>query len=140
MRVGLSQEEPVQDATTSQIDSQGKHSVQARPADERKKLTDVFQGVDTTLSGGASSLEIRQVVCDSRRVQSGALFFALHGAKAEGNVFVQDAIKRGAIGIASETQAPATPPARVVWIQVREARKALAITAANFFGHPANAL
>jgi UDP-N-acetylmuramoyl-L-alanyl-D-glutamate--2,6-diaminopimelate ligase len=28
----------------------------------------------------------------------------------------------------------------VTWVQVREARKALAITAANFFGHPANAL
>jgi UDP-N-acetylmuramoyl-L-alanyl-D-glutamate--2,6-diaminopimelate ligase len=73
-------------------------------------------------------------------VQAGALFFALHGAKADGNAFIQDAIKRGAIAIASEAPAPPKLPAGVVWIQVREARKALAIAAANFLGHPANAL
>src|SRR5438445_442415 len=39
-----------------------------------------------------------------------------------------------------EEPAPGTIPAGVAWIQVREARKALAITAANFFGHPAKAL
>src|SRR2546428_5561239 len=40
----------------------------------------------------------------------------------------------------SKGRAPATLPARVLWIKVREARKALAITAANFLGHPASAL
>jgi len=86
------------------------------------------------------SMEIRQVACDSRKVQPGALFFALHGAKADGNAFIQDAIKRGAVAIASEEQAAGTIPAGVAWIQVREARKALAITAANFLGHPASTL
>jgi len=100
----------------------------------------VLKGVEVSLPARASGLEIRQVACDSRRVQPGALFFALHGAKADGNAFVQDAIKRGAIAIASEEQAPGTIPAGVAWIQVHEARKALAIIAANFLEHPANAL
>src|SRR3989454_1458873 len=140
MRIGLSQEEQIQDAATNQADSQRKHSVQAGLLDDRKKLSEVFQGVETTLSAGASTLEIGQVACDSRKVEPGALFFALHGTKADGNAFIQDATKRGAIAIASEAQAPATLPARVLWIKVREARKALAITAANFLGHPASAL
>src|SRR4029077_11344402 len=104
-----------------------------------KKLTEVFEDVGATLPAGAGGLEIRQITCDSRKVQTGALFFALHGAKADGNAFIQDAITQGAAAIASEDQAPSTLPAGVAWIQVREARKALAITAANFFGHPANA-
>jgi UDP-N-acetylmuramoyl-L-alanyl-D-glutamate--2,6-diaminopimelate ligase len=140
MRTGLSPEEQVQDAATNQVDSQRKHFAQGTPADRRKKLTEVFRGVEATLSAAASALEIKQVVCDSRRVQPGALFFALHGAKADGNAFIQDAIKRGAVAIASEEKAPGKIPDGVVWIQVREARKALAITAANFFGNPANAL
>jgi len=140
MRIGLSPEEQIQDAATNQADSQRKHSVQAGLLDDRKKLSEVFQGVETTLSAGASTLEIGQVACDSRKVEPGALFFALHGTKADGNAFIQDAIKRGAIAIASEAQAPDTLPARVLWIKVREARKALAITAANFLGHPASAL
>jgi len=85
-------------------------------------------------------MEIRQVACDSRKVQPRALFFALHGAKVDGNAFIRDAVSRGAAAIASEENAPAAIPSSVAWIQVREARKALAVTAANFFGHPANAL
>jgi len=42
--------------------------------------------------------------------------------------------------IASEVAAPAALPATVAWVQVPDARKALAIAAANFYGHPANAL
>jgi UDP-N-acetylmuramoyl-L-alanyl-D-glutamate--2,6-diaminopimelate ligase len=140
MRTGLSQEEKVQDAATNQADSQRKYSAPANPGDNRKKLTAVFGGVETTLPAGASNLEIRQVACDSRKVQPGALFFALHGAKADGNAFIQEAIKRGAVAIASEDPALGTIPEGVGWIQVREARKVLAITAANFLGHPANAL
>ncbi len=140
MKIGLSQEEQVQDAATNQLDSQRKHSARASAADSGRKLSEVFQGVDTPLPAGARGLEIRQLACDSRKVRPGALFFALHGAKADGNTFIRDAIKRGAVAIASEEQAPSTIPAGVTWIQVREARKALAITAANFLGHPANAL
>jgi UDP-N-acetylmuramoyl-L-alanyl-D-glutamate--2,6-diaminopimelate ligase len=140
MRIALSQEEQVQDAATNQADSKRKHSAQASSGDDRKKLTVVLQNVEATLPSGANNLEICQVVCDSRKVQPGALFFALHGAKADGNAFIQDAIKRGAIAIASEEPASGTIPAGVAWINLREARKALAITAANFLGHPANAL
>jgi UDP-N-acetylmuramoyl-L-alanyl-D-glutamate--2,6-diaminopimelate ligase len=140
MRIGLSPEEQVQDTATKQADRQRKRSDQAKPGEVRKKLMEVFQGANVSLPAGASSLGICQVACDSRKVQAGALFFALHGAKADGNAFIQDAIKRGAIAIASEAPAPAKFPAGVVWIQVRDARKALAITAANFLGHPASAL
>jgi UDP-N-acetylmuramoyl-L-alanyl-D-glutamate--2,6-diaminopimelate ligase len=140
MRIGLSPEEQVQDAATKQADRQRQRSAQANPGEVRKNLVEVFQGADVSLPAGASSLGIRQVACDSRKVQAGALFFALHGAKADGNAFIQDAIKRGTIAIASEAPAPPKLPAGVVWIQVREARKALAITTANFLGHPANAL
>jgi len=138
--MGLSQEEQVQDAATNQVDSQGKRSAQASSGVDRKMLSEVFAGVEATLPAGASSIGIRQVAYDSRKVQPSALFFALHGAKADGNAFIRDAIQQGAVAIASEDAAPGTIPAGVTWVQVREARKALAMTAANFLGHPANAL
>jgi UDP-N-acetylmuramoyl-L-alanyl-D-glutamate--2,6-diaminopimelate ligase len=140
MKIGLSQEEQVQDAATNQVDHQRKNSARASSTSSGRKLSDVFHGVETALPAGTSGLEIRQVVCDSRKVQPGALFFALHGAKADGNTFIQEAIKRGAVAIASEEPSPGAIPASVAWIRVRDARKALAITAANFMEHPANAL
>src|SRR5260370_10240854 len=131
MKIGLSQEEGVQGAATNQVDSQRKHSSCASGADSGTKLSEVFQAVEAALPAGASSLEIRQVACDSRKVRPGALFFALHGAKADGNKFIQDALKRGAVAIASEEQGPGTPPPGVAWVQVRDARKPLAITPPN---------
>src|SRR5438309_7894616 len=140
MKIGLSLEEGIQDNATNQVDNQGKQSARDSAAHRGRKLSEVLQGVETALPAAAKSLEIRQVACDSRKVRPGALFFALHGAKADGNKFIQGALKRGAVAIASEEPAPGKFPPGVAWIQVRGARKALAITAANFLGHPANAL
>ena len=114
--------------------------VQATESKTGKKLSELLQGVDVASPVVAKAIEIRQVTCDSRKVQPGALFFALHGAQADGNKFIRDAVKRGAVAIASEETRSGEFPSEVAWIQVREARKALAIAAANFFEHPADAL
>src|SRR5277367_2496478 len=109
------------------------------------RFSALLEGVTLASSAGASTagaagVEIRQLSCDSRKVAAGALFFALHGAKADGNTFLKDAIANGAVAIASEDAPPAWLPENIVWVQVREARKALAIAAANFYGHPASSL
>jgi len=71
---------------------------------------------------------------DSRRIETGHLFFAFAGAKADGRVFAQAALERGAIAIVSELPAPEgfSGP----WIVVEHGRKALAIAARNFYGQP----
>ena len=104
------------------------------------KLGALLKDVEADLLASAAEIEIRQVACDSRKVEEGTLFFALHGAKVDGNAFARDAIAKGAVAIASEEKPPSALPEGVPWIRVREARKALAITAANFFGHPAEGL
>jgi UDP-N-acetylmuramoyl-L-alanyl-D-glutamate--2,6-diaminopimelate ligase len=138
--MGLSQEEEAQDAATNETERQRKNSSHRDSATIGKKLSQLFEGLQAKLPAGASGVEIRQVACDSRKVQPGALFFALHGAKADGSAFIQDAVKRGAVAIAGTVPAISALPTGVAWIQVQDERKALAITAANFFGHPANAL
>jgi UDP-N-acetylmuramoyl-L-alanyl-D-glutamate--2,6-diaminopimelate ligase len=95
------------------------------------KLREVLLGVEAQIPAAVADLEIRQVACDSRKVRPRALFFALHGAKADGNAFIRDAVGRGAAGIVSEEAAPAMIPPSVAWIRVREARKALAVASAN---------
>ncbi len=140
MRTGLSQLEDTSNPKTNHADERQENSSARRVSPRSVKLRDLLQGTEASVSESAQDLEIRQVACDSRKVQPRALFFALHGAKADGNEFIRDAVSRGAAAIASEESAPAAIPSSVVWIQMREARKALAVTAANFFGHPAEAL
>ena len=103
-------------------------------------LREVFAGINANVSTPADSPTIRGIACDSRKVLLGYLFFALHGAKEDGNQYVRDAIARGASAIASEGAVPVDWPSNVAWIRVAESRKSLALAAANFFAHPTNAL
>jgi UDP-N-acetylmuramoyl-L-alanyl-D-glutamate--2,6-diaminopimelate ligase len=139
MRTGLSQIEDTS-SKPNYTDESGQDSSSRRVSPRSMKLPDLLQGTEASIPPAAQDLEIRQVASDSRKVKPRALFFALHGAQSDGNAFVRDAVSRGAAAIASEETAPASIPSSVAWIRVRDARKALAVTAANFLGHPAGAL
>ncbi len=114
----------------------------AAPRPTMMKLREILDGVGTIAIAGSLDAEIRAVVCDSRKAQPGTLFFALQGSKADGNRFISDAIEHGATAIASEDARPEDTPRNVVWVQLKKetARRGLALAAANFFHHPANAL
>ena len=103
-------------------------------------LRSLLEGVDVRSGLPARELRIRQVANDSRKVQTGALFVAIHGVATDGNLYAKDAAARGAAAVLSENPAPAEWPPEIPWVQVNEGRKALAITAANFYGRPAQAL
>jgi UDP-N-acetylmuramoyl-L-alanyl-D-glutamate--2,6-diaminopimelate ligase len=85
---------------------------------------------------GDPSLPVFAVTHDSRKVTSGALFVAIKGLVTDGNRFVDNAKRRGAIAIASE----APPEEGVAWIQVKDAREALATASAAVLGDPGKAL
>ena len=74
------------------------------------------------------------IAYDSRAVERGQLFVALKGQRADGTSFALDAIGRGASAVISEQTAP--PGVSVPWLVVGDARLALALTAAKFFGDP----
>ena len=88
----------------------------------------------------ARSLEVEctGVVYDSRRVTPGTVFVAVPGLKADGIQFVSQAIGAGAAAIVA--QQPAPGPAPVPWVVVTDARRALALLAAEFFEHPSHAM
>ena len=103
-------------------------------------LMSLLEGVELRSKAPETDITTLQVTHDSRKVQPGALFVAIPGVATDGALFARDAVSRGAIAVVSETPAPADWPAGTAWVQVTEARKALAITAANFFERPATAL
>jgi UDP-N-acetylmuramoyl-L-alanyl-D-glutamate--2,6-diaminopimelate ligase len=103
-------------------------------------LRSVLEGVEVRPTLPLGEIQILKVVNDSRKMQPGALFVAIHGEATDGNLYAKAAAERGAAAILSEAPAPADWNAQIPWIQVKEARKALAIAAANFYGQPAKAL
>ena len=97
----------------------------AVPLDERPLLPADRRALETPCRG---------VTHDSRRVESGWVFVALRGLKADGVDFAPKAIAAGAVAVVAD-RASATSTA-VPWIVVRDARLALAWLAAEFFAHP----
>ncbi len=100
----------------------------------------LLEGVEVRAQLPEREIAIRQVTHDSRKVQAGSLFVAIPGVATDGTLFAKDAVAHGAIAVLSEAAAPMDWPREVTWVQVAEARKALAISAANYFGRPADAL
>jgi UDP-N-acetylmuramoyl-L-alanyl-D-glutamate--2,6-diaminopimelate ligase len=91
---------------------------------------------DRQVAGASSGLDspCTGVTHDSRRVEPGAVFVALRGLKADGAAFAPQAIAAGAAAIVSE-RGPEGSVA-VPWVVVADARLALALASAEFFGHP----
>jgi UDP-N-acetylmuramoyl-L-alanyl-D-glutamate--2,6-diaminopimelate ligase len=99
-------------------------------------------GVDARTASGvpepAAAAVVHSVTYDSRQVVPGSVFVALRGLHADGAAFARDAIARGAIAVVSES--PALPSVTIPWLEVRDARLALAALAVAFFRNPSDQL
>jgi UDP-N-acetylmuramoyl-L-alanyl-D-glutamate--2,6-diaminopimelate ligase len=84
-------------------------------------------------------IEVSSLAYDSRQVERGALFFAVKGLTTDGNLFVDQAVSRGAAAIASE-QPPSLPSPVIAWIQSRSSRRLMAHAANRFYGEPSRQL
>src|SRR5687767_3329223 len=89
---------------------------------------------DDALRAEAAVGVVTGVSYDSRQVVRGSVFVALKGQHADGTSFARQAIEKGAAAIVSEEPAPAD--LHVPWAIVQNARLALAILAATFYGNP----
>ncbi len=96
-------------------------------------MLEAIDGVETT---GVSNPDITGLAYDSRRVRPGDLFFGLSGLHADGQLFVRDALAQGAVAAVVSRDLSLEGPI----IRVAEPRKAMALAAANFYGHPSRQL
>jgi len=100
------------------------------------KLEALLARLPDARTTGDSSAEVAEVTHDSRRVGAGSLFVAIQGLATDGNQFVEQARKKGALAVVSEL--PPRPGG--AWVQVEDARAALAVLSAAMNGDPAEKL
>ncbi|HZH30186.1 MAG TPA: UDP-N-acetylmuramoyl-L-alanyl-D-glutamate--2,6-diaminopimelate ligase [Pyrinomonadaceae bacterium] len=105
-------------------------------------LEEVARAVGGTLSGAdevaAGAAIVSDVTHDSREAREGSLFVAIRGAKFDAHSFVGRVMAGGALGVVSESARPADFTG--AWIEVADARVALARAAAEVHGHPSREL
>jgi UDP-N-acetylmuramoyl-L-alanyl-D-glutamate--2,6-diaminopimelate ligase len=94
------------------------------------KLRDLLP--EAAIDARQAAIDIAGLSADSRKVKTGFLFIAIAGAKADGAHFARQAAAAGAAAVVAEQRPEGLPPA-VVFIQVGNARRALALAAAKFY-------
>lgn len=89
---------------------------------------------------GDPNLDVTALIVDSRKVTPGALFVAVRGEKVDGHMYVDSAVRRGAVAVVVEPSRAASVPSGVTAIVVPDSRRALSSLAATFYGDPSRAL
>ena len=102
------------------------------------KLSQLIKGLHLKSFGHSSGADpdIQSVHYDSREVLPNSLFVAIPGFKVDGHNFIEDAVARGAVAVATEQ--PVNTSVEVV--QIASARESLPIIASRFFNHPSRKL
>ncbi|MFY0629906.1 MAG: UDP-N-acetylmuramoyl-L-alanyl-D-glutamate--2,6-diaminopimelate ligase [Flavobacteriaceae bacterium] len=104
-----------------------------------KYLKDILYKVPVNAVYGNTSIEVSNVIFDSRKVEEGALFVAQKGVTVDGHLYIQKAIEQGAGSILCE-ELPKEKKDDVTYIQVEDSNASLAIVASNFYDNPSQKL
>jgi len=76
------------------------------------------------------------ITANSKEVKNNFIFVAVNGATVDGREFIPEAVKRGAKAVISSGKKGRVPARGVRFITVKDARRALAKLAAEFYGNP----
>jgi len=87
---------------------------------------------------GTLDKDVESIAYDSRKVTKNSIFVAITGYMQDGHQFIPEAINRGATAIIVETDVQVKTSKEVTVLKVQNARKALAVMAATFYGNPGN--
>ena len=102
------------------------------------KLSEVLQGLTYEVLQGNADVEIREIQNDSRKVETGDLFFCITGAVSDGHKYAEDVAKKGAGVLVVEKPVPV--PDTVTVIRVESTRYAMGMISSAFYGNPSGKL
>ncbi len=101
------------------------------------KLKELLQGITVLESTVDPELNIEHIVYDTRKqILPGSLFVAVSGFAFDGNSYIPQALAQGAAAVVTAKK----PQTDVPYVLVKSDRLALAMIAANYFGHPARSM
>ena len=123
------------------------------------KLQDIIRNSGVVKTQGPDNPDITAICSDSRKAVPGCLFIAVKGFAGDGHAYIGSAIRNGAVAIAYEDETALAAELarfgaandaeaksgrnitdRIALVQVGNSRHAVAMMAANFYGHPSEEL
>lgn len=87
---------------------------------------------------GDTNREINKIEYDSKKIEKNDIFVAINGFKDNGKNYIDDAINNGACAIVCQDEIEKKEG--ITYIKVEDARIALAVMSATYYGNPARKL
>ena len=106
-------------------------------------LKNILQGIENIKGKGNFDIEIENIESDSRKVTKNGLFFAIKGFAVDGTDYINSAVENGAIAVVIEDEKDIKKIEKINDITVAlvpDIRKAMAISAWNFYDNPSKKL
>lgn len=76
--------------------------------------------------------DIKSIANDTRNVEKGALFICIKGHQTDGHLFAKEAVEKGAVAVLAEKEMDVGAPV----IITSDTKRAMAVLADKFYGHP----
>lgn len=100
------------------------------------RLEEIVAGAEYELLQGTLDKEVADIAYDSRKVKENVMFVAIEGTVVDGHKFIPNAIDAGATVIVLEKDIT-IENREITVLKVENARKALSLMSAAYFGYPA---
>ncbi len=100
-------------------------------------LFNLIENIDYEILQGSIQREIKYITIDSRNVRKNTLFVCIEGLTVDGHIFIENAIKSGAVAILVQKDITNIPK-DITIIKVNNTRNALSYIASNFYNNPVN--
>ncbi|MBS1733696.1 MAG: UDP-N-acetylmuramoyl-L-alanyl-D-glutamate--2,6-diaminopimelate ligase [Bacteroidetes bacterium] len=102
-------------------------------------LNDILYKVNIKSVNGSTSVEVKDLQTDSRKITAGSCFIALVGTTVDGHQFIDKAVEDGAVAIICETM-PLQMKEGITYVQVENSAAAAGYMSHNFYGEPSSKL
>ena len=106
-------------------------------------LKNILQGIENIKGKGNFDIEIENIESDSRKITKNGLFFAIKGFAVDGTDYINSAIENGAVAVVIEDEKDIKKINNINDITIAlvpNIRKAMAISACNFYDNPSKKL
>ncbi len=102
-----------------------------------KKVSEILKRVFIHSVSGCDGVVVDGINYNSKKVKRGDIFVAIRGEKFDGNDFIEDAVRRGAVSILSERKRMLQ---NICWLQSEDVRKNMAEISNFIFDYPSEKL
>lgn len=100
-----------------------------------KTLKDILSNIETSKTVGDLSIQVKSIQSDSRKIEPGDLFIALKGINSDGHLFIDKAVKNGAVAVVCEV-IPDNIPDNIVCVSIANMQRNFGKIVSAYYNNP----